>query len=229
MVNRSGMLKRLHVTSITGWYSKLPPAGQQIKRHIHRKENRLPDLGPHYSSFLVKAQKKRQTFWRDKRMNRAPRSISPYVPVDDNNDDKPEQQQQYNRRRPQQRCWFRMPHVLMQWIWTQRHKRWLKDAQLYWCYRRTNTQDPWQPFEDKNQQILWQAYYLPTKQERQFRDRAFQNGKQLIHAVAKEFVAFSIEAGWTEPLVYDIGVCRATPPRTFWRRLLGKDPETVYV
>lgn len=122
-------------------------------------------------------------------------------------------------------CRVRWPRFISYLIWRYRQWQWLSRVPLVWCFR--NKEQQWQPFEMKNQAILWQAYNEPQhhpyySHECHIRDRAIESGREVVRVVVQEHVAFSMHPDWSEPVIYEVQLCHAPPRRhrlvhNFWK------------
>ncbi|KAI7881987.1 hypothetical protein K492DRAFT_176620 [Lichtheimia hyalospora FSU 10163] len=107
------------------------------------------------------------------------------------------------------------PRFFSYLIWRYRQWQWLSRVPLVWCFR--NKEQQWQPFEMKNQAILWQSLNEPRhpycSHECHIRDRAIASGREVVRVVVQEHVAFSMHPDWSEPIVYEVQLCHAPPRR----------------
>ncbi|KAI9494655.1 hypothetical protein BDB00DRAFT_817704 [Zychaea mexicana] len=140
---------------------------------------------------------------------------------------------------------FHWPHGFSYLAWKYRQWKWLHQSEFVWCFRPAigggdhhddgHDSSPWKPFESKNQVILWQAYYNQPYQnqpspyyECQVHDRAIDQGKQLVRIILHEHVAFTMDPDWSQPLVYEVAVCRVMrrSARTLWREWVLREKQT---
>ena len=140
------------------------------------------------------------------------------------------------------RCQLRWPPAFAHLRLMYQQWRWFQQYKLAWYYRPANVIDenPWQPFEFKNQIELWHSY---TQQQEncQVRDKSIDQGKQLVHVTFQEHVAFTVDPenqehlaftmdpDWPEPFVYEIAVFWVTRrPSTIWREWVLGNKKPVY-
>ena len=140
-------------------------------------------------------------------------------------------------------CQLHWPRVFTLLSYKYRQWKWLHQSEFAWCFRSTSTANEegilvdqqqeqsthntggWTPFESKNQVKLWQAYYNQPYQYQQVyiechvHDKSIDDGKQLLRIILNEHVAFTMDPDWSQPLVYEIAVCRVMrrSARTLWR------------
>ncbi|KAG2224667.1 hypothetical protein INT45_007912 [Circinella minor] len=148
-------------------------------------------------------------------------------------------------------CQLHWPRVFTLLSYKYRQWKWLHQSEFAWCFRSTSAENEegisidqqeqyinntrgWTPFESKNQVKLWQAYYNQPYQHQQpyiechIHDKLIDDGKQLVRIILNEHVAFTMDPDWSQPLVYEIAVCRVMrrSARTLWREWVLGEKQT---